>query len=107
MSHPTRHQSEPPASWGTRRRWLSGVALLLVALLHVPIVGIAADSGFSVSSGGFKIFTYWAIAVLLLDFLMAIAWATLEGDRPLLAALPIVSLVATILAGPLVIVLPI
>lgn len=107
MSHPPRHQSEPPARWGTRRRWLSGAGLLLVALVHVPIVGIAADSGFSVGSGRFKIFTSWAVTVLLLDLLMAIAWATLEGDRPLLAALPIVSLVVTILAGPLVIVLPI
>lgn len=75
---------------------------MAVALLHIPIIGVAADSGFRVDSGKYKVFTYWAVAVMILDLLTLIAWATLDGKRPLLAALPVLLFIGTILAAPLV-----
>lgn len=94
-----------PHRWWTPLRRTVGVWLLVVALLHIPIIGIAADSGFRVDSGKFKVFTCWAAAVMVLDLLVLIAWATLDGTRPLLAALPFLLLAGTILAAPLVIIL--
>jgi|GEM_PF-6775617 len=86
-------------------RGVGGLALLVVALLHIPIIGVAVDTGFRVDSGKFKGATYWSVAVMIMDVLALVAWATLDGKRPLLAALPVLLLIGTILAAPLVMIL--
>lgn len=105
MSDHTPAPSAPPHRWWTPLRRTVGIWLLPVALLLIPIIGIAADSGFRIDSGKYKVFTYWAAVVMILDLLTLIAWATLDGKRPLLAALPVLLFIGTILAAPLVMIL--
>lgn len=106
MSAKTTLPTGPPNHWWTPLRRTVGLWLLAVAMLHIPIIAMAVRTGFDVEQGSLKIFTGWAIAVIVLDGLFLILWATLDGSRPLLAALPFLLFAGTILAAPLVVVLP-